>query len=312
MNSTGFITDSNRFVLWMIDILVMFMLAGMLLHFLLRQIFGKKTKKLMEAMKKIADGEIDVTLHSGKKLTDPGHSTVTTFNNMATQLKSNAEFSKNFASNFSHEMKTPLGTINGFAKILKDSSIPEDEKNEYLNIIIEESERLSRLSNNILLLSRLEKQTEAVKKENLNLTEQIRQTVATMFLKWDEKGIKIILEGEDIIISANRELTAQIWFNLIDNAIKFSPKNKSININVTKNADCVTVSIKNYGNTLSSEAIPHIFDKFYQGKGETKALGNGLGLAMVKKIIELHGGTVCAELCDEDAIVVTVNLPSSQ
>lgn len=296
----------------MVNILFLFMIAGMLLHFLLRLIFGKKTEKLINAMKKISDGELDVQLYKGKKLTDPGHNTVETFNDMATQLKSNAEFNRDFAGSFSHEIKTPIGTINGFAKILKDNSLSEEEKLEYLNIIIDESDRLSILSNNILLLSRLEKQTDPVSMAEFNLTEQIRQTAALLYHKWDEKNIEIVIEGEDVTLSANRELMAQVWINLLDNSIKFSPVNEAIYVKVTKNADCITVSIKNHGHTLSADEIPHIFDKFYQGTGEKKNLGNGLGLAMVRKITELHGGTASAELCSDDTIQININFPVCQ
>lgn len=312
MNSTGFVTDGNRMVLWLADILIMFMLAGKLLQLILRQIFGQKTEKLINAMKKISDGEFDIKLYGGKKLTDPGQNTVETFNDMATQLRSNAELNRDFAGNFSHEIKTPLGTINGFAKILKDNSLSEEEKLEYLNIIIDESDRLSILSNNILLLSRIEKQTDPVSMAEFNLTEQIRQTAALMYHKWNEKNIEIIIEGEDVTVSANRELMAQVWINLLDNAIKFSPVNEAIYIKVEKNADRITVSIKNHGHTLSKDEIPHIFDKFYQGTGEKKNLGNGLGLAMVRKITELHRGFVSAELLDDDTIQININLPACQ
>ncbi len=309
MRDIGFVTENNSYLLWLTDILLLFMLAGMLLNFLLKQIFGQKIGKLIDAVRKIADGEADAELPVSKKITDPGPETVNTFNSIASQIRANAEFSKDFAGNFSHEMKTPLGTINGFAKVLKDNSLEEEEKLEYLNIIIDESERLSLLSNSILLLSRLEKHTEPLSKEEFNLTEQIRQTVAATYHKWNEKNIEIVIEGEEVSVSANRDLTVQIWINLLDNAIKFSPVNESVHINVTKNADCVSVSIKNYGHTLSAEEIPHIFDKFYRGPGNQRALGNGLGLNLVRKITELHGGSASARLCDDNSIMITVNLP---
>lgn len=305
----GLVTENNRYLLWLTDIILLFMLAGMLLNFLLKQIFGQKIGKLIDAVRKIADGEADAELPFSGKLTDPGPETVNTFNSIASQIRANAEFSKDFAGNFSHEMKAPLGTINGFAKVLKDNSLAEEEKLEYINIIIDESERLSLLSNSILLLSRLEKQTEPVSKEEFNITEQIRQTVATAYHKWNEKNIEIILEGDEVRISANRELTVQIWINLLENSIKFSPVNERVYIKVTKNADCASVSIKNYGHTLSNEEIPHIFDKFYQGSGNKRALGNGLGLNLVRKITELHGGSASARLCDDNSIMITVNLP---
>ena len=311
MNRTGFVTEGNRAVIWILDLLFLFMLAGILVVSLISLIVGQKTGKLIEAMKKLTDGEFNVRLLHGKKLTDPNHIAVHTFNNMATRLQSNEELSKDFANNFSHEMKTPLGTINGFAKVLKDSSISEDEKLEYLNIIIDESERLTLLSNNVLMLSRLEKQTEPIKREAYNLTEQIRQTAAITYHKWIEKNLAIIIEGEDITVSANHELMMQVWLNLIDNAIKFSLENEDIHISITKNADRASVSIVNSCDSLTEDESPYLFAKFYQKNNAKKSLGNGMGLTMVKKIAELHGGTVRAELCSESEIKFSVELPIS-
>ena len=306
---TGIINKDNRAVLWAFTLLILFICTGKIVDFALNYVYKRKTNKLVDAMQEVTDGNFSVRLKSDGKLTDTGIFAVTSFNDMATQLQETEALHKDFIGNFSHEMKTPLSTINGFAKVLRNNSLTEEEKNECLDIIIDESERLSLLSNNILMLSRLEKLPGPVVKEEYNLTEQIRQSVAASYHKWSEKNIEIVLEGEEVTLSANRELMTQVWLNFLDNAIKFSPENEIVYINVIKNADCITVSIKNHGCTLSGEEIPHIFDKFYQGKGKTKTLGNGIGLSMVRKITELHGGFASAVLCDGDAIAISVSLP---
>ena len=173
----------------------------------------------------------------------------------------------------------------------------EEEKIEYLNIIIDESERLNILSNNILLMSRLENRTEAVTKSDFNLTEQMRQTVAVLYFKWSEKNIDIVIEGDDVYVSANRELTAQMWINLIDNAIKFTPEGGSITITTDCEDKKVKVSVLNSGEGISEADLRHIWERFYKSdksRGMDKK-GVGLGLHIVKTIISQHGGEVFAE-----------------
>ncbi len=311
MGYSKIVNSNTRVVLWIINLMILFILAGMLVNILLRHIFNKKSEKLIDAMEKLADGEFSVRLDNSGKITDTGLPTVASFNNMAQQLQGTEVLNKDFAGNFSHELKTPLGTISGFAKVLKDTEIPEEEKNGYLDIIIEESERLTKLSGNILLLSKIENQTAPEEKSVYNLTEQLRMTVAVMYQQWNEKNIEIVFEGEDLKVFGNRELLSQIWVNLLDNAIKFSPENESIYINVIEENDRASVSIKNYGCTLTQEDIPRIFEKFYQGESSKTSLGNGLGLSMAKKIAELHGGNITAALSGS-SITVTVKLPLSQ
>ena len=306
---TGFITEENFRLIYLIDFICLFILIGIIISVISAIWHSKRTDRLSEVLQKVSDGEYSVRLET-KKLNDSlSNHIVGMFNDMLLSLESTETLNIDFANAFSHEMKTPAGTINGFAKVLKSNGLTEEEKNEYLDIIIEESERLNALSGNILMLTRLEKQTELTDVTSYNITEQLRQTVAVTYHKWDAKGIDIDFSGEEIDISANRELMAQVWINLLDNAIKFSPENESIYINVIKNADCVSVSIKNYGCTLSQEELSRIFDKFYQGAGDKKALGNGIGLTMVKKIIELHGGSITAKTTDSSAIEFTAILP---
>lgn len=308
----SFVNDKNGFIFWLAIITILFIFAGGLLNLALAVIFTRKTEAISSAMKKIIDGEFSAKLHYNGKITDPGIKAVESFNEMALQLKNTKMLNEDFINSFSHDIKTPLGNITGFAKLLKSADLSAEEKNEYTDIIIEETRKLSQLSDNVLMLLRLEGNKISIDMQDFNLTEQLRQIAASLFHKWNEKGIEIVLEGNDINICAVRDLLSQMWLNLLDNAIKFSPEGKCIYISAIKNADLVSVSIKNYGCTLSESEIPFIFEKFYQSASAHSASGNGLGLSLVKNITKLHGGTVHAELCDKDAIVLTVNLPSSQ
>ena len=308
----SFVNDKNAFIFWLAIITILFIFAGGIFNLGLAVIFTRKTEAISSAMKKIIDGEFSARLHYNGKLTDPGIKAVESFNEMAVQLKNTKMVNEDFINSFSHDIKTPLGNITGFANLLKSADLSAEEKNEYTDIIIEETRRLSQLSENILMLLRLESNKISLDMQDFNLTEQLRQIAATLFHKWNEKSIEIVLEGDDINICAVRDLLSQVWLNLLDNAVKFSPEGKRIYISATKNADLVSVSIKNYGCTLTEAELPFIFEKFYQSKSAHSTSGNGLGLSLVKNITEIHGGTVHAELCEEDAIVFTVNLPSSQ
>ena len=228
---------------------------------------------------------------------------------MAQQLESTEMLSHDFINNFSHEFKTPIASINGFAKLLKNENISKEEQQEYLDIIIQESERLSNLSINILTLSKLEQQSILTNKTEYNLSEQIRIIIGSLYPKWSEKSIEIDLTGEDIDIVANREMLGQVWINLLDNAIKFSPENKKISINLSKEDEAITITMKNYGRTVPPEQISRIFDKFYQGDESHGTTGNGLGLPMVKRIIELHNGDIDVFCTEEPAVSFHITLP---
>lgn len=309
MNLTGLITDRNRFILWTVNLFVLFIIAGELVDFLIRRILSKKQKNLIDAMQKVTDGEFNVRIESSTRLTDTGPVATSTFNDMASRLQENHVLHKEFMGIFSHEIKTPISTINGFARVLRDSSLSEEDKNEYINIIITETERLSTLSNNILLLSRIEKQTSEISKESYNLTEQLRQIIAVTYSEISRKGLDISLPEEDVSIPANQELMAHVWTNILSNAVKFSPENEKIYIDVTKNADCISVSIKNYGCTLRPSECARIFEKFYRGEASSNTVGNGIGLSVVKKIVSLHNGECTASVTDDGEFTITVSLP---
>ncbi len=184
--------------------------------------------------------------------------------------------------------------------------MPRGTRNEYLDIIIEESERLSSLSTNVLNLSKLEQQTILTSKSRINISEQIRRTISMMDSKWPGKQIEYQFDCEDVFAEGNEELLKQVWINLLDNAIKFSPVNDCIRIETLQNEKGLTVRILNQGEPIPPEAAGHIFDKFYQGDTSHTARGNGLGLAIVRRIMELHGGEVSLISSDQEQTVFQV------
>ena len=182
-------------------------------------------------------------------------------------------------------------------------------KKEYLSIIIEESSRLTALSSNSLNLSKIESQTILTDFSKYNLSEQIRNSILLFQTKWQAKNLDFQISLEEQNIKANEELLKQVWINLLDNAIKFSPPEKQIIFEASKNEENVFISIKNFGNHFSEEQKSRLFDKFYQGDESHSTNGNGLGLPMVKRIIDLHEGTITVENKNDDSVMFLVTLP---
>lgn len=214
------------------------------------------------------------------------------FNKMVQELATIETLRSDFVNNFSHEFKTPIVSIRGFAKLLRENSLTEAERREYLDIIIAESERLSALSAHVLNLSKYENMEIVAEKVPFRLDEQIRRTIVLLEPKWSAKEVAIDVELEEAVYCGNEDLTRQIWLNLLDNAVKFSPPGGSVHIILEKWNDGMRFVIRDEGPGMDEETKAHIFDKFYQGDASHSKAGNGLGLALVKRIVDLCGGTV--------------------
>ena len=205
LKETGLIDEKYLFATWMLDYILVCTCLGSILSVLLIHKPIKKMSRLIDAMTQIKNGDFTVRL-SEKRIGRITKKTVAIFNNMAQQLESTEMLSHDFINNFSHEFKTPIASINGFAKLLKNNSLSPQEREEYLDIIIQESERLSNLSINILTLSRLEQQSILTNKVKYDVSEQIRIIIGSLYHKWADKKIEIIFNGDDIFIDANKEM----------------------------------------------------------------------------------------------------------
>lgn len=250
----------------------------------------KPIREIMTATDRIASGDYSVRLN----LEGPEEFRMLNnkFNHMAEELESVEVLRTDFVNNFSHEFKTPIVSIRGFAKALKWDNLTDEERSEYLDIIINESERLSALSLNVLYFSKIENQMILTNRTRYNLSEQIRLVVVLLDYKLAEKGIEISFDSEEFFITACEEMMQQVWINLLDNAIKFSPVKGIIEITITPSSSGISVKISDQGIGMSDDVIEHVFDKFYQGDRSHSTSGNGLGLSIVKKIVELHHGEV--------------------
>jgi len=267
----------------------------------------KPIHQIIEATRKIAVGDFSVRVKGQgiRELDELSQS----FNKMARELSSIEILRSDFVNNFSHEFKTPIVSIRGFAKLLKDGDLSEEEKREYLEIIIMESERLAALSTHILNLSKYEAMEIVAEKAVFPLDEQIRRVIVLAEAKWMAKHINIQIEMEEIMYNGDENLMQQIWINLVDNAIKFSKPEGNINVNLAVVGESVHFSIQDDGIGIDEESRLHIFDKFYQGDTSHRQAGNGLGLAMVKRIVELCNGTISVESYNGKGSIFIVTLP---
>ncbi|MEK4971595.1 HAMP domain-containing sensor histidine kinase [Niallia sp. FSL R7-0648] len=248
---------------------------------------------VIDATHKVASGDfsVQVNIKGIGELEELSHS----FNKMTQELSGIETLRSDFVNNFSHEFKTPIVSLRGFAKLLKENNLTEEERQEYLDIIITESERLAALSTNVLILSKYENLEIITEKTPFRLDEQIRKTIVLMEPKWSAKDIVIDVELDEVTFHGNEDLTQQIWLNLLDNAIKFSEIGGNITIHLTKFKEEICFSIQDNGPGMDDQTKKRLFDKFYQGDTSHSQSGNGLGLALVKRIVELCNGKIYVE-----------------
>ena len=263
---------------------------GFALAFLVAKFIMKPIKKLLVGMSRLSQGRYRTRLNFGEK--HPLSSIAGTFNGLAGELEKTEILRSDFINNFSHELKTPIVSIKGLVTLMKSGKISPEKQREYLDIIEEESDRLSMMTTNVLSLSKIENQTMLVDKCKYNLSEQLRMSLLLFEKNWTEKQLKITMDFDEYYINASEDLLKQVWLNLIDNAIKFSYIGGDLIIGIEEIDGKILVSVGNNGNEINDEEKAKIFAKFYQtDKAHTRA-GNGIGLSIVKSIVTLHGGEV--------------------
>lgn len=264
-------------------------------------------RKITEATKKVATGNLKVKVDVDRK--DEIGELAQNFNIMVDELNSIEYLRKDFISNISHELKTPIASIQGFAKLLSDDNLSKEEKEEYINIILEETQRLSNLSSNMLKLSKLEKQEIVTNKTEYRLDNQIRKAIIMLDEKINSKKIKISLDSSEVSIYEDEDLIMEIWINLINNAIKYSNENGEIKIKVIEEENDVKVSIKDEGIGIPKDKQERIFEKFYQVENSRAGEGSGLGLAIVKRIVDLIKGKIEVESKEKQGTKIIVSIP---
>jgi signal transduction histidine kinase len=277
----------------------LFVIGGFMLSLIIGTVISGTASKsvlapileVIDATKKVAHGDFNV--HIPNKKVPEYRELADNFNIMVDELRSVETLRNDFVSSISHEFKTPTASIQGFAQMLKTDNIDAASKKEYLDIIIEETKRLSKLSSNVLLLSKLENQNLILPKQKYDLSEQIRRVILVLEPQWSAKNIDLGIDLDDkAIINGNEELLFQVWLNIIQNAIKFTPENGNISISAKQAGAKTSIVIKDSGIGMDSQTVKHIFDKFYQADRSRKQDGNGLGLSIAYKIIQISNGTL--------------------
>ena len=284
------VTDSSTAVV-ILCIAVAIAAVAAVLSMLMSRVILAPVTRLSEASRQIARGEFDLNLtYDGAiaEFRDTYHS----FNTMAQELSQIETLRSDFIANVSHEFKTPLTAIEGYAMLLQDQQLPMQEQAECAEKILQSAGRLSSLVSNILMLSKLEKQTGSVEKAPFWLDEQLRQVMVGMESLWSAKNLELELDLPPLRFNGNEDLLYHVWSNLLSNAIKFSPEGALLKVTLARQGNWVTVSVTDRGPGMSPDEQRHIFDKFYQGDASRREEGSGLGLPLAKRITQLCGGTI--------------------
>lgn len=283
------------------------LLVGILVTGQLSKYFFNPIKKLRDAMDQVSEGDFSVRLE-GRSTSKEIMEIYTGFNLMVHELSSTEILQTDFVSNVSHEFKTPINAIEGYSTLLQGSDNLDDTQREYVNKILLNTQRLSSLVGSILLLSRLENRQIPTKQTEYRLDEQIRQSVVALEAAWLQKDIELDVDLDRVSYVGNESMMRHVWDNLISNAIKFSPEGGVVKLRLTRKLRKLTVTVEDQGPGLSAEAQKHIFDKFYQADTSHKQEGNGLGLALVKRILTIEKGQITAENISDGGCRFTVTL----
>jgi signal transduction histidine kinase len=273
-------------------VLLVVLFSGSVLILIASRFIVNPLKRLTQATRRLARGDFDVKVSIKQK--DELGQLADSFNHMAEELKQLEHMRQNFVSNVSHEIQTPLTSIRGFSKALRQPDIDEANRNKYLEIIELESERLSRLSENLLKLASLESEHHPFHPITFDLDEQLRRIVVSHEPQWSEQHLELDLNLPKVKITADADQLNQVWVNLLGNAIKFTPAYGKIRISLEPLTDRVQVKIRDSGLGISEEDRERIFERFYKvDQARQRDTGsNGLGLAIVRKIVDLHHGTI--------------------
>lgn len=271
-------------------------LIGALLAFIAANAFLKPLSELVKATKRVTNGDFSVRLepdrwtrHTVKELKE----LIIDFNEMTEELQNTELFRNDFISSFSHEFKTPLVSIRGFARELYEGNLTQEQQKEFSRIILEETEFLSVLSQNTLLMTNLENCDIITNKTHFSLDEQLRNCMLTLEPQWTEKNIEIDMENlSEVDFFWNEHFLSHVWYNLFGNAVKFTENGGLIKVSCQKKDDDIIVRVSDTGCGIPENALPHIFEKFYQADSSHSTKGNGLGLSLVKRIVDMCEGEI--------------------
>jgi len=306
-------------LLWslLVDLLAFALFAGAAA--ISTQVIGARRENvfltLASAMRRIAEGDFDVTVTISSHDRDNFIGQVVTgLNEMAKSLKKMDEMRQEFVSDVSHEIQSPLTSIGGFARALRDEGLDPAQRSHYIDIIESETKRLSRLGDSLLRLSALDTQAQAPDPRPYRLDAQLRTVVLACESQWQGKGIEVCAELSPVTVNADEAMLSQVWTNLVHNAVKFTPTGGRITVTLREESGSAVVHVRDTGIGISEEDLSHVFERFFKAdRSRTNAngaSGSGLGLAIAQRIVTLHKGSITAASAGAGrGSVFTVRLP---
>ena len=280
------------------NVVLITFLAGTLDYVRRRQMVDRPVRQILAAAEKVMQGDFSVRIEPVREFAgETGfNEIIRCFNKMTEELAGTETLRTDFIANVSHELKTPLAVMGNYATMLQRPGITEEEKNEYAKAISEASRRLARLITNILKLNKLENQQIFPQPVEYDLGEQLCECLLQFEDTWERKELEIKTDfGEAISIRSDPELLSLVWNNLISNAVKFTPQGGTIGVTLKSDGNFVSVSVSDTGCGIKPEVGQHIFEKFYQGDTSHATQGNGLGLALVKRVVDILNGEISVQ-----------------
>ena len=274
-----------------------------------RHTTGKPLRRLAKAARRVAAGDFSaqVPARSARKLNEMDV-LIADFNKMVRELAGNEMLKSDFIANVSHEIKTPLAIIQSYTKALRDGYVPQEQREQYMDTVVEAAGRLNAMIGNILKLSKLENQQIFPAPETYQLGEQLRRCALNFMEQWQAKEIDFSIDVADVAVCYDAELMELVWNNLLSNAVKFTGRCGQISLTSRVAGDTVAVTVRDTGCGMDEETRRRVFEKFYQGDTSHAGLGNGLGLALAKKVVDIAGGTIRVESRPGEGSAFTVEL----
>lgn len=270
--------------------------------------FLRPVTRMGRAMERVAAGDFTVRLDNPGALGEMRDS-YAHFNTMTRALAATETLQSDFISNVSHEFKTPINAIEGYAMLMQDAGNDPALQREYADKILLSTRRLSELVNNILLLSKVDNQTMPLEKHPYRLDEQLRRAILLLERKWTQKQIEWDVDMDEATYTGNESLMLHVWVNLLDNAIKFDPVGGEIRLRLHCESTCIRITVSDNGPGIPKDQQSAIFERFYQADGSHKSEGNGLGLALARRIVRMCGGEISVSSEPGKGSCFTVELP---
>ena len=292
-------------IVWMVLFSVV---LGGGLSIIMSRFFLRPVTRMGRAMERVAAGDFTVRLDNPGALGEMRDS-YAHFNTMTRALAATETLQSDFISNVSHEFKTPINAIEGYAMLMQDAGNDPALQREYADKILLSTRRLSELVNNILLLSKVDNQTMPVEKHPYRLDEQLRRAILLLERKWTQKQIEWDVDMDEATYTGNESLMLHVWVNLLDNAIKFDPVGGEIRLRLHCESTCIRITVSDNGPGIPKDQQSAIFERFYQADGSHKSEGNGLGLALARRIVRMCGGEISVSSEPGKGSCFTVELP---